>query len=692
VRRYVARDKLRDKHPWSIGGGGAAELKEILDEGSESRLEDFVEDGGFMTITGDDESLIAPRNVWSRISAPNRPFITGESVRDWTADAQEHAIFLYNTESPDLPAIPVDRRVPIFNHLWPYRTGLNARMMFGKHPNEYGIGWNEFIVFMRRRFVSRYRIAFAAVATHNQFVLDRGGNLFNRHAPVITLPESGGVDSYLGLLALLNSSVACFWMKQVFHNKGSTVDQHGARQRTAPFEDFYEFDGTKLQLFPVPQDKPLEITRELDRLAQQLQSHAPSAAVSDSSKHTRVALDQARADWSKTLARMIALQEELDWQVYGLYGLTQNEECRMPKWEDVPPLALGERAFEIALARRVAAGKEQTAWFVRHGSTPITELPAHWPAAYRIVVERRLQLLEKDRNIGLIERPEYKRRWNVEPWDAQLVKALRSWLLDRLETYFSVQPSAFSLAVTSTSALSEHARKDVEFMRVAELSAGRPDFDVAALVAEFVEDESVPSLPGQRYKEAGLRKRSQWEETWTKQRQEDAITARLTSGMTEDEKKDPKVQQSIRNAVAAEVGEILVPPKYTSADFRSSSYWRLRGKLDVPKERWISYPGLERTADQSLPIAWAGWDHLQQAKALAAHYQTLQSDGAPEPQLARALASLQQLIPWLLQWHNDLDAEYGLKMGDYFQTFVADESRRLHLTPEDLTKIEQSRA
>ena len=138
---------------------------------------------------------------------------------------------------------------------------------------------------------------------------------------------------------------------------------------------------------------------------------------------------------------------------------------------------------------------------------------------------------------------------------------------------------------------------------------------------------------------------------------------------------------------AAEVGEILVPPKYTSADFRSSSYWRLRGKLDVPKERWISYLGLERTADQSLPIAWAGWDHLQQAKALAAHYQTLQSDGAPEPQLARALASLQQLIPWLLQWHNDLDAEYGLKMGDYFQTFVADESRRLHLTPEDLTRL-----
>ena len=36
--------------------------------------------------------------------------------------------------------------------------------------------------------------------------------------------------------------------------------------------------------------------------------------------------------------------------------------------------------------------------------------------------------------------------------------------------------------------------------------------------------------------------------------------------------------------------EIPVPPKYATADFQKSDYWRLRGKLDVPKERWISYP------------------------------------------------------------------------------------------------------
>lgn len=69
------------------------------------------------------------------------------------------------------------------------------------------------------------------------------------------------------------------------------------------------------------------------------------------------------------------------------------------------PLNLGERAFEIVFARRVAAGEAETQWFARHGSTPITELPAHWPDAYRRTVEARIALIEKRRDLALIERP-----------------------------------------------------------------------------------------------------------------------------------------------------------------------------------------------------------------------------------------------------------------------------------------------
>jgi hypothetical protein len=62
---------------------------------------------------------------------------------------------------------------------------------------------------------------------------------------------------------------------------------------------------------------------------------------------------------------------------------------------------------------------------------------------------------------------------------------------------------------------------------------------------------------------------------------------------------------------------IPVPPKYTSADFQNSNFWRLRGKLDVPKERWVSFPHC--VADDGLPmIAWAGYDHLQLVRAVSA--------------------------------------------------------------------------
>jgi hypothetical protein len=57
-------------------------------------------------------------------------------------------------------------------------------------------------------------------------------------------------------------------------------------------------------------------------------------------------------------------------------------------------------------------------------------------------------------------------------------------------------------------------------------------------------------------------------------------------------------------------------PKYQSKDFLKTEFWRLRGGLDVPKGRWVSYPGCERGADAFLPFAWAGWNHLRQATAL----------------------------------------------------------------------------
>ncbi len=322
------------------------------------------------------------------------------------------------------------------------------------------------------------------------------------------------------------------------------------------------------------------------------------------------------------------MQEELDWEKYYVYGITKENLCF--KHVDFA-LCLGQRAFEIVLARKYAAGEVLTTWFERHSSKPIIDLPTDWPEDYKKLVEQRIKLIESDPNIRLIEQPENKRRWNTEPWESQVERALCERLLLRLETYFdfdgrmgedlqsdkatevpsktAMSPCHFeTLALYSVAQLADAARRDPQFMEVGELYRDDPAFDVQALVEELLLAESVPHLPILRYKDSGLRKRAEWEKTWDLQRREDA---------------------------GESVGTIPVPPKYTSADFISTGgarYWSLRGKLDVPKERWISFPHCEGP-DGTLVICWAGYDHLQQAQAISAYYVRVQTEfgGSDDP-------------------------------------------------------------
>jgi hypothetical protein len=135
---------------------------------------------------------------------------------------------------------------------------------------------------------------------------------------------------------------------------------------------------------------------------------------------------------------------------------------------------------------------------------------------------------------------------------------------------------------------------------------------------------------------------------------------------------------------------IPVPPKYTSADFISTGgarYWSLRGKLDVPKERWISFPHCPGS-DGTMMICWAGYDHLQQALAISAHYQAIKEEqgGDEDSRLIPLLACVAELIPWLRQWHHEPNPDFGgLSMADYFENeFLATEARALNQTIEEI--------
>jgi hypothetical protein len=48
------------------------------------------------------------------------------------------------------------------------------------------------------------------------------------------------------------------------------------------------------------------------------------------------------------------------------------------------------------------------------------------------------------------------------------------------------------------------------------------------------------------------------------------------------------------------------------------------------------------------------------------------------------LACLIELLPWLKQWHNEYNAEFGVAMGDYYEGFVQDEARQMGRTIEQV--------
>mgnify|MGYP001218906493 CR=1 FL=1 len=643
------------RHPWSIGGGGASGLKERI-ERDRPILDTMADSIGITCFTLEDDVFINGRAALERKGLSSnllRRMIEGDQLRDWAAAAGDVGIFPYDAEfrTINLPALGKEHRF-----MWPYRTNLARSMMFGKQTKvEAGLKWWEYGRLTSKKLRVPLSITFAFVATHNHFVLDRGGQVFKQTAPVVKLPAGSSEDEHLGLVGLLNSSVACFWLKQVCFNKGMGEQ---------PWADRYEHDSRKVSEFPIVQRRPVELARALDSLAREIEACLPAgrlrlAADCLAPLPTRQSLDELRERVFGLRCQAIALQEELDWACYGLYSLLPDDADAVRCVGEPPAVRLGERAFEIALARRVAAGRESTVWFERHGSTPVTDIPSHWPENYRQVVQRRIDLIESDRNIGIIERPEYKRRWSTSSWDDLERAALRDWLLDRLEApehwpASSDQPPN----LTTVNRLADAVRANADFMQIAELYAGHSGFDITQIVAELVACESAPLLPALRYTDTGLRKRAQWEDTWALQRREDA---------------------------GENIGKIPVPPKYQSKDFLKTNIWRLRGGLDVPKERWVSYPGCERGADTSLPIAWAGWNHLQQATALAAYYLEMKEKEGWEPaRLQPLLAGLLELAPWLEQWHNENDPVYGERMGTYYRDFVNEEARTLGFTLNDL--------
>lgn len=181
---------------------------------------------------------------------------------------------------------------------------------------------------------------------------------------------------------------------------------------------------------------------------------------------------------------------------------------------------------------------------------------------------------------------------------------------------------------------------------------------LSEFVAETLDRLAVPFAAACRFSNAGLTRHMEWRQVWD-QRSEDR-------GETRD--------------------SVNAPPRYEPADFAAASFFALRGKLDVPKERFISYPGCE--SDEDGGPATAG----PAGTTCSGHRRWPRCTRSARPtkawtadRLTPMLAGLLEVLPWLKQWHNEPDAEFGgLKMGEYFAQFLDGECQTLGLTDADL--------
>ncbi|WP_053763861.1 BREX-2 system adenine-specific DNA-methyltransferase PglX [Streptomyces sp. AS58] len=652
------REKYFGKQPWVLADGGQ-EMLEQINTARQATLKSELHRIGFYGIMGADDAMSALPRTFKRINAESeyvRRLVVGDEVRDFQFADGDDAFHPYDSRRS---LVRPDVFPNLASWLWPYRTELGGRATFsgGTYFTD-GRPWWEWHQLPKDVGAHEWSLNFAFVATHNHVVLDRSGCAFTRTAPVIKLRDGASEEEHLRLLGLLNSSTACFWLQQVSHNKGegggARVDAGYSAMGSEAWKNSFEFTGTKLQEFPLPSNYPTELGAALDTLARQLTATSPSALIEKATPTVPI-LREAKARWTSLRARMIALQEELDWQVYSLYAL-HGEDLRAPEGS-VPELALGERAFEIVLARAMERGELRTEWFERHGSTPITEIPTHWVEPYRTVVHKRINAIERSRAMRTLERPENKRRWKTVGWDALQEKALRSWLLDRMEDRDHWFDENGQPAILTLARLTDVLSRDEDFVSVAKLYAPRKE--LAKVVAELIADEHVPFLPALRYKPSGLKKRADWEEVWDLQRKEDAAP-------------DEPAKRKIRDSIP-------VPPKYTSVDFLRPSYWRARGKLDVPKERFISY-GQTNAATPEL-YGWAGWDHREQAQALATYFT---NTALSTEEITPFLAGLLELQPWLSQWHNEFDMLYSGSPADFFAGYRQQKQGEHGLTDDDL--------
>lgn len=481
---------------------------DALESTGQQRLSDFCESVGPSTLTRSDEVFVQPSGVarrWHIESGHVLPFLSGDSIRDWSFQVSDSVLFPYDSRYARLrlTLLPGLHR---FLNL--FQQTLSDVVIFGKTKSESGIAWWEYTDPYPEKNTPPKFISLPELATHAHAVVNSEQRIFNQKAPVLKLQrEASEADHHL-LAALFNSSGALFWFKMVCFSRRESEE--------ASSDTYFEFAGRKVQEMPMPspvaaamRGKPEPLSGRLLALScacwtrgQQLPSFALAAIYesADEAYNTwnislpghvapnrglippfittaqlRARIDTAVKHREQLRAEMIALQEEMDWLVYRAYGLGSSQApSASVDWiatDDrsvIPPITEEQRPFRFWAA---ADGDFDKACAL---------IPVEWSEPRRKLWCARLQCIRDDEHVRRIEAPVYKRRWD-EQWKVsnrwmhgpvayaqELVDAFRWWLAEKAEWHLEHKAKGpLSFDIWST-ALADDPRIEAAWPVVAE--------------------------------------------------------------------------------------------------------------------------------------------------------------------------------------------------------------------------------
>jgi hypothetical protein len=232
------------------------------------------------------------------------------------------------------------------------------------------------------------------------------------------------------------------------------------------------------------------------------------------------------------------------------------------------------------------------------------------------VLEARLARIECDETLAILEQPVYKRRWSQTPWNERVRSATTAFLADALEAIVREAGPTRPLALVDFVAYVHRDPKVVAIAALLEADTGR----LAEILQTVLDANAIPDAPSRLFKPSGLEKFAA-----------DALAGApdaaepFPPGSATNWKRVWRLQE--REDQGETIDPMPVAPPFTRVDYAHANGWNLRGKFNVPNERFIVY-------DDVAPkrYGWGGWTTAERARASLEVFQlrNYENDGAPE--------------------------------------------------------------